>query len=234
MRNFFSIKSILRFFYEFYEKILSALFRKLYDKKFPDSIIFPWVSIDDSCILGKNTVIHTNVHLSNTVLGDYTYTLSSITNTTVGKFCSIGPNCIFGPANHPTRNFVSTYPAFFSKDNRGCLISFSKKQQFEEQSVRIHIGNDVWIGCNCIIMGGVTIGNGAIIAAGAVVTKDVDAYAIVGGVPADIIRYRFTKEQIEFLNKIKWWDLDIKWIRQNCELFLDIEKFYKSKINSIE
>ena len=161
------------------------------------------------------------------------YKRQSINRTTVGKFCSIGPNCTFGLAKHPTRNYVTTYPAFFSKNNSGCLISFSEKNLFEEQPERISIGNDVWIGCNCIIMGGVTIGNGAIIGAGAVVTKDVEDYAIVGGVPAKIIRYRFTKEQIEFLNKIKWWDMDIKWIKQNVEIFFDIEKFCSSKFDSV-
>ena len=221
----FNMKNFLLFFYNSYEKILRTVFRKLYVKKFPDSIIFPWVLIDDSCILGKNTVIHANVHLSNTILGDYSYTHSNITNASVGKFCSISPDCIFGLPNHPARKIVSTHPAFFSKNNLGCLVSFSEKNLFEEQPERIKIGNDVWIGCNSIIMGGISIGNGAIIGAGAVVTRDVDDYAIVGGVPAKIIRYRFTKEQIEFLNKIKWWDMDIEWIKQNFEIFSDIERF---------
>ena len=212
-----------------YEKIYYNIYLKEYVEKYPDSIIFPQVSIDDSCILGKNTILHENVHLYKTILGDYTYTFSSITNTTVGKFCSIGPNCIFGLSKHPTRKFVSTHPAFYSKDSNGCLISFSEKTLFEEQSKRILIGNDVWIGCNCIIMGGVTIGNGAIIGAGTVVTKDVKDYAIVVGVPAKTIRFRFNKEQIEYLNRIKWWDMDIKWIKQNFEIFLDIEKFCSIK-----
>ena len=225
------MKSIFRFFYHLPQKCLFSLFRKPYAKRYPDSTISRGVLIDDLCILGKNTVIHANVHLYNTIIGDYTYTLSSMTNTTVGKFCSISPNCIFGLATHPTRKYVTTYPAFFSKNNGGCLISFSEKNLFEEQPKRILVGNDVWIGMNCIIMGGITIGNGAIIGAGAVVTKDVEDYAIVGGVPAKIIRYRFTKEQIEFLNKIKWWDMNIEWIRQNCEIFLDIEKFCSAKFD---
>jgi acetyltransferase-like isoleucine patch superfamily enzyme len=225
----FSINNIFPRFRESYEEILCAIFRKRYAKKYPDSIVFPWASIEASCILGKHTVIHRNVHLVNVVLGDYTFTQSSITNASIGKFCSIGPNCIFGPAKHPTRNFVSTYPAFFSKNNKGCLISFSEKDLFDEQPQRIQIGNDVWIGCNCIIMGGLSIGNGAIIGAGAVVTKDVEDYAVVGGVPAKIIHYRFTKDQIEFLNKIRWWDMDINWITQNYKIFSDIEKFCSEK-----
>jgi acetyltransferase-like isoleucine patch superfamily enzyme len=157
-----------------------------------------------------------------------------MTNTTVGKFCSIGRNCIIGLAKHPTRKFVTTYPAFFSKKNSGCLISFSEKDLFESEPERIQIGNDVWIGHNCIIMGGITIGNGAIIGAGAVVTRDVEDYAIVGGVPAQIIGYRFTKEQIEFLKKVQWWNMDLEWIRQNYEIFLDIEKFCSTEFIRIE
>jgi acetyltransferase-like isoleucine patch superfamily enzyme len=234
MEKKFTIKSFFFFIFSLYRKGLLGFFRKLYAKRFPDSVIFPWVYIDEFCILGKYTVIHENVHLINTVLGDYTFTHSSMTNTTAGKFCSISPDCIIGMAQHPTRKHVTTYPAFFSKNNTGCLISFSEKNLFEEKPERIQIGNDVWIGCNCIIMGGITIGNGAIIAAGAVVTKDVEDYAIVGGVPAKIIRYRFTKEQIEFLNKIKWWDMDIEWIKQNYELFLDIDKFCQTEFNRNE
>ena len=71
-----------------------------------------------------------------------------------------------------------------------------------------HIGNDVWIGLNATILDGVTIGDGAIVAAGAVVTKDVPPYAVVAGVPAKIIKYRFTESQIDFLLKFRWWEKD--------------------------
>ena len=75
------------------------------------------------------------------------------------------------------------------------------------------------------IMDGVSIGNGAVVAAGAVVTKDVPPYAIVGGVPAKIIKYRFTPDQIEFLQQFKWWNMPEDWIRENWQMFEDIEKF---------
>ncbi len=87
------------------------------------------------------------------------------------------------------------------------------------------IGNDVWIGSKVLIIGGIEIGNGAIIAAGSVVTTTVLPYEIVGGVPAKKIRSRFTDEQISFLEEIKWWDKSPKWLQENIALFEDIELF---------
>lgn len=92
---------------------------------------------------------------------------------------------------------------------------------------------DIWLisdmmcgsGLMVKIMDGVSIGNGAVVAAGAVVTKDVPPYAIVGGVPAKIIKYRFTPDQIEFLQQFKWWNMPEDWIRENWQMFEDIEKF---------
>jgi acetyltransferase-like isoleucine patch superfamily enzyme len=84
----------------------------------------------------------------------------------------------------------------------------------------IHIGSDCWIGERTIIMSGVTIGDGAVVGAGAVVTKDVPPFAIVGGVPAKIIKYRFSAEKIAFLLKEKWWDWDDEKIKQNKDFIL--------------
>ncbi|EPZ37468.1 transferase hexapeptide repeat containing protein [Anoxybacillus ayderensis] len=87
------------------------------------------------------------------------------------------------------------------------------------------IGNDVWIGANSIVLDGVKIGDGAIVAAGAVVTKDVPDYAIVGGVPARVIRYRFNEEIIKQLKVIKWWDIDLNNLKNYENQFEDIELF---------
>ncbi|MDE7166474.1 MAG: CatB-related O-acetyltransferase [Bacteroidaceae bacterium] len=132
----------------------------------------------------------------------------------IGRFCSIacGAKFLFNCANHSLKSLSSyTFPLFYEEwglnksdvatawDNRGDII----------------IGNDVWIGFEAVIMAGVHIGDGAIIGARAVVTKDVPPYSIVGGVPAREIRKRFDAATIERLQALKWWDWPEERIRQN-------------------
>ncbi len=158
-----------------------------------------------------------------------------ISKLKIGKYCSIGSNvkCIFG--RHPTKDFVSTHPTFFSTLNQ-VGFSYTEKQLFKEHDdsfeneneYSITIGNDVWIGDGAALMEGVKIGDGAIIAANALVVKDVLPYNIVGGVPAKTIKTRFSEEHIKFLLEIKWWNRDKNWMQQNAPLFVNIDKFYKS------
>ena len=91
------------------------------------------------------------------------------------------------------------------------------------------IGNDVWIGENVFFQGGVIIGDGAVVLAGAVVTKNVPPYAIVGGVPAKVLKYRYDEETIKFLLGFKWWDKDVNWLRDNWQLLCDIDKLKNEK-----
>ena len=149
----------------------------------------------------------------------------------IGKYCSIAPNVKMVLGTHPSEKFVSTCPVFYStRPGRG--FTFARETLFEEfkyidelHKVSIRIGNDVWIGANALILQGVTIGDGAIIAAGAVITKDVEPYSIVGGVPAKEIRKRFTEHQINILKNVRWWDKNIKWLEENSSHFSDIEDF---------
>ncbi len=227
------IKSLISFYIKLYSLGANYRIKKRVETlklRYPNSIIDPSASITPDCKLGNHTVIHSNVNLSNVIIGDYSYVNSDINNATVGKFCSIAPFCRIGIGKHPSKDFVSTFPAFFSENNAGCKVSFSEKDLFNEFE-RIEIGNDVWIGINSIILDGVKIGDGAIIGAGAVVTKDVDDYAIVGGVPAKLIRYRFSEEQIEYLKQIRWWDKDINWIMGHQKLFQNIDYFIKGTKN---
>lgn len=142
----------------------------------------------------------------------------------VGRYCSIATDVRTVSGRHPTKDWVTTHPAFFSTMKQ-CGTTYVEKEFFSEETGRTQIGNDVWIGYGARILGGVKIGDGAIIAAGAVVTQDIPDYAIVGGVPAKIIRYRFEKEQIEALKKIKWWEKDEQWLEENAALFQNIDTF---------
>lgn len=158
-------------------------------------------------------------------------TLSSIGRNTkisyssIGKYCAISWNCSINAIQHPTdRISISAFPYVPYVGN------FVTKREQHYQKVIIE--NDVWIGANSVIMPGVKIGNGAIIGANAVVTKDVPDYAIVGGVPAKIIKYRFEENVISALLELKWWNLDKTSIKENIELFqgkLDDEYLEKLK-----
>jgi acetyltransferase-like isoleucine patch superfamily enzyme len=175
--------------------------------------------------VGNFNTIYDNVILHNSRLDDYVYIQDGckISNTTFGKFCSIGPGVRIGPGMHPA-HFVSTHPAFYSTKLQ-CQITFAEEDSYQE-SGKVTIGNDVWIGANALIVDNITIGDGAIVAAGAIVTKNVEPYMIVGGMPATPIKKRFSDEQIEKLLRIKWWDNDLEWLKANHRLFHDPEKFF--------
>lgn len=151
-------------------------------------------------------MIYADVVVINSFIDDYSYVGggSRVQYAKIGKFCSIGPEVRIGLGKHPI-HLRSTYPGFYAKD-----VSFygvtPEYENPEYEYEPISIGNDVWIGCRAMILDGVKIGDGAIIAAGAVVTKDVPPYAIVGGVPAKIIKFRFEPTHIEELLESKWWD----------------------------
>ena len=178
-----------------------------------------------NCTFGDYNTIYRNSKLLNCNLGSYTYISKDcqIQYTNIGMFCSIAPGVKIGLGLHPSSGFVSTHPLFFSARKQTQLQLFPESI-FEEYKIT-NIGNDVWIGTNAIIRDGITIGNGAIIGAGAVVTENIPSYAIVGGVPAKLIRYRFSNEEINFLNSFKWWDKDLRWLKENKDLFKDIKSF---------
>lgn len=163
---------------------------------------------------------------NNLSIGRYTYFGANceMANCEIGSFCSIASGVKIGGGFHPTTEFISTYPAFYAKNNTGCKVSFVHEQKFIE-TAKTYIGHDVWIGTNSIILDGIVVGNGAIIGAGAVVTKDIPPYAIVGGVPAKVIKYRFSEEKIKLLEKFAWWNKDIMWIIENSKFF-NTETFF--------
>lgn len=152
-------------------------------------------------------------------------------NAVVGKYCCISDCVRSVSGTHPSHTYVSIHPAFYSTLKQ-CGCTYVEEDCFDEVlrdpvdgCAAIYIGNDVWIGCDVTLIGGIKIGDGAIIAAGAVVTHDVEPYTIVGGVPAKPIRKRFTQEQIEYLQQLRWWDKETLWLKKNHCDFRNIESF---------
>lgn len=138
-------------------------------------------------------------------LGRYSYVGydCEIIQCEIGNFCSVANRVIIGGAMHPI-DYVSTSPVFYNADSGTGRHLGSLNV---EHTKTTHIGHDVWVGSRAIVLQGVTVGNGAVIGAGAVVTKDVPPYAIVAGCPARIIRYRFDEETIENLQQSEWWNI---------------------------
>lgn len=134
-------------------------------------------------------------------------------NTSIGRYCSFARNCEVGVANHPT-TMLSSHSFQYS----GWMFPAMEEYNFKRETKflahpKTSIGSDVWVGAQSVIKAGVSIGHGAIIAANSVVTKDVPAYAIVGGSPAKLIRYRFDHMDILFLLNTEWWELPFSEIK---------------------
>ena len=171
--------------------------------------------------------LHENTRFSGAMgYGSY-IGMNSTVEAYVGRFTSIAPRFETNKGIHPISSpFVSTCPMFYSTKGQ-CGKSFASRDMFGENRPYTQIGNDVWIGQNVFATGGIKIGDGAVVLAGAVLTKDVEPYSIVGGVPAKLIKYRYDDETRAFLLKVKWWNLPIEWLEQHWELLCDLDALKK-------
>lgn len=226
-----SMKSLISFFLILLRNlhkhwILEIKYPKLYPHGLIKSLV-PETILRNSCglFIEKDVSIkNSNIHIGkHTYIGNHTLIDSC---NYIGAFCSISSDVKIGMRNHPL-NFISTSPVFYSRYRRWC-----KKSQYDESDIKtVRIDDDVLISANVIIINGVKIGRGAVIGAGAVVTGDIPPYAIAVGVPAKIIRYRFSDEQIHRIEKSKWWEKDDKLLKENREYALHPDLFIE-KISS--
>ena len=218
---------IIIFFKRLIFDILARIYKRLRLSKLilkNPSCVFDSSSEILESSFGRYVVIFGDNNIYNSKIDSYSYIQmgSRIFNCEIGKFCSIASNVSIAPGMHDLSK-VTTHPALvqrttplpkvFAKEDN--VISFKK----------VFIGNDVWIGEKAIILDGIKIGNGAVIAGGSVVVKDVEPYSIVGGVPAKHIKYRFESDVVKILQDSKWWNYSDEWFEKNANLMLDIECF---------
>lgn len=173
--------------------------------------------------------VESGSHVVNSTFGRHSFCGydCEIINCDVGSFCSISDSVVIGRGMHPIKR-VSTSPVFYKGRD-------SVREKFAEHERPKHkktvIGHDVWIGQNVMIKQGVEINTGSVIGMGSVVTKDVPPYAIVGGVPAKIIKYRFEKDIIEALLASKWWSLSDSELKVHSSTFKEPAEFLKKISN---
>lgn len=186
--------------------------------------------IHEGCLIldshiGAWTEIGAGTTLVESTFDDYSYTAgdAQIIYATVGRFCSIASHVRINPGNHPMWRVTQHHMTYRRKQ-----YGFGEDDRDFFAWRRAHhcvIGHDVWIGHGAIIMPGVAVGIGAVVGAGAVVTKPVEPYMIVGGVPAKPIRRRFSEAVSEKLLKIAWWDWDRATLEARFDELLDLERF---------
>jgi acetyltransferase-like isoleucine patch superfamily enzyme len=175
-------------------------------RRFPHAIIDRKSSFSRSVTIGAHSHILEGCIINDSPIGSYSYLGRNclVQHATIGNYCSISHDVIIGLGTHPLDMF-STSPLFYKANNTMKIRLVESDRDFQEYKP-ITIGSDVWIGARVIVLDGITIGHGAVLAAGAVVTKDVPPYAIVGGIPAKVINYRYPEDIRSRLLKTRWWD----------------------------
>lgn len=177
-----------------------------------------FTKIDNQSRVSRKAKVYGLTQVTSSTIGDYSYVgrNSRVIHADVGKFCSISGSVRLGMGTH-TLDKLSTSPIF--TERRNSTGHQWTDVQTDNPFKRVTVGNDVWIGTGVMVMGGVTIGDGSVVGAGSIVTKDVPPFAIIAGVPAKIIRYRFSDEIIKELENLKWWNMPESVLKEHIALF---------------
>jgi acetyltransferase-like isoleucine patch superfamily enzyme len=207
------------------KQVKRQIYLSLIRRKFPTCVIHPGVSISADSVLNEYVSLFSSVHVLGSRIGRFTYVQSSseIICADIGPFCSISKNVLIGAAEHVT-NEVSTSPVFYDA-SQPLPLFLTSRRMVESTKHRTSIGADTWIGTNCVIRSGVSIGIGAIIGASSVITKDVEPYSIVVGAPGREVGKRFNQDLIAQLLSSHWWDLDESILLRLSSYFSTPEEF---------
>jgi len=194
-------------------------------RRFPESCIHIGAYADSDSVLGAHAVLFEGARLVRSRISKYSYvqSMSRINHADIGPFCSIAGEVIIGLGAHPT-NMVSSSPVFYDP-SQPLPHFFVNKRLFSEPHPKTIVGADVWIGQRAMLKAGVSIGVGAVIGAGSVVTKDVPPYTIAAGNPCRPIRLRFSEEMCMQLLDSRWWELDEERLAELSVVFSDPGKF---------
>lgn len=194
-----------------------------------ETLIVPEANVDDLSTFGEHSYVGPRSDIVESHGGRYTFFFgdSRMVHTDLGSFCSIAAMTRINAEQHPFFDRITTHNmTYFS----GTMYGHGENdfEYLEKRKARrLTIGNDVWVGHGAVIMGNITIGDGAVIGANAVVTHDVEPYQIVAGVPAKPIGYRFDREIIDALLRIKWWEWPDELIWERMEDIKNVPEFCK-------
>lgn len=200
----------------------------------PEPYVEEDVVLNDT-VLGAYTYIQAHSILNKVTMGDFSYCsgYNQMDYATIGKFCSIASFVRINPGNHPAFTRVAQHHFSYRSSHYG--MGPDDEDFFAwRRSKPVTIGNDVWIGHNASIMPGVTIGNGAVIGTGSVVTKDVEPYSVVVGVPAKKIRMRFSPDLVKRIERAAWWDWDYEVLKERLPDFRNMDAFIEKYLVSAE
>ena len=193
--------------------------------KADEPLIHPTCTVN-RCTYGEYVELGDNCIANDSHIGSYTYLFghNDVYNTRIGKFNSIATGVRINPVQHPMRERAASHHLTYRAAHYGLgeddptIIDWRLER-------KVTTGHDVWIGHNAVIMGGVTLGNGAVVAAGAVVTHDVRPYEIVGGVPARHMGWRYDGDTIAAMERIAWWDWSHEQLKERLPDFNDVPAF---------